>query len=128
MIPAAKRNGLLGEIAAARYLREHGYTIVNANYRTRMGEVDLIARKGDILVFCEVKTRGEHTVCLPREAVDERKQRRITAAALEYVKQIRYTGPMRFDVAEVFVSPQGTMRVQLLENAFSGNDTGFFGL
>ncbi len=128
MIHPAKKNGLWGEIAAARHYREQGYTIVDGNYRTRLGEVDVIAARDDVLVFCEVKTRGSHAKALPRESVTHQKQRRVVAAALQYVKQRHYTGKIRFDVAEVLIAEDGGMTVTLLEDCFNGNDVNQFGL
>lgn len=128
MIPQAKKNGMWGEIETARYYRTKGYEIWDANFRTRMGEVDIIAFNGKFLVFCEVKTRGEEAVDTPAAWVDHNKQKRLVAAALQYVKMKQYAGNMRFDVAEVIIKKDGSRQIHLIENAFNGNDVNQFGV
>lgn len=128
MISQNKKNGLWGEIDTARYYREKGYQIVDANFRTRLGEVDIIAEKNGMLVFCEVKTRREDALDTPASSVDLNKQKRLAAAALQYVKMKKYTGTMRFDVAEVTVKKDGSRCLHLIENAFNGNDVNQFGV
>lgn len=128
MIPQAKKNGMWGEIETARYYRTKGYEIWDANFRTRMGEVDIIAFNGKFLVFCEVKTRGEEAVDTPAAWVDHNKQKRLVAAALQYVKMKQYVGNMRFDVAEVIIKKDGSRHLNLIENAFNGNDVNQFGV
>ncbi len=128
MIPQAKKNGLWGEIETARYYRAKGYEIVDANFRTRMGEVDIIASNGEWLVFCEVKTRGEEAMDTPAAFVDKNKQKRLVAAALQYVKMKKYSEKMRFDVAEVTIKKDGSRHIHLIENAFNGNDVNQFGV
>jgi putative endonuclease len=87
---------------AARWYRRRGYTIIERNWRCRNGEIDLIARRGDTVVFCEVKTRSSRRFGHPAEAVTEAKQRRIRGLALIWLRQgdHRFTN-MRFDVATV---------------------------
>ena len=128
MMPQSRKNGLWGEIAASRALRDRGYEIKDANFRTRMGEVDLIAQKGNTLVFCEVKTRTGQGETLPREAVDLHKQKRLVAAALQYVKMRKFRGPIRFDVIEVYLLPEQKPLVNILENAFQTDAEFGFGL
>lgn len=128
MMSQSKKNGLWGEIETARYFRSRGYDILDANYRTRLGEVDIIAEKDEVIVFCEVKTRDHRAVALPRESVDHNKQKRVVAAALQYVKMKKYSGKMRFDVAEVTIDQVGNRQVNVIENAFNGNDVNSFGL
>ncbi len=128
MIPQNKKNGLWGEIDTARYYRANGYQIQDANFRTRLGEVDIIAQKDDVLVFCEVKTRREDAIDTPAASVDLNKQKRLVAAALQYVKMKQFSGTMRFDVAEVTVVKDGSRQLHLIENAFNGNDVNQFGV
>ena len=73
--------GAAGEVLAARYLRDKGYTIEAANYRCRFGEIDIIASDKTYIVFVEVKTRAENSLYQPREAVTQMKQRRIVKTA-----------------------------------------------
>jgi putative endonuclease len=110
--------GALGEDAAAELLRSRGYRIVAKNHRCRLGEVDLVAEKGDLLVFVEVRTRATAAFGGPEETVNLRKQRRVIAAARDYLAQRR--GParaLRFDVVAVVDGPKGPSLMHF-ENAF----------
>ena len=79
--------GNRGEKAAARYLRRKGLRILARQFETRWGELDLIARDGDTLVFVEVKTRCSAETTHPADAVDRRKQTHLTKAALIWLKK-----------------------------------------
>jgi putative endonuclease len=109
--------GNRGERAAARYLRRRGLRVLARGYRTRHGEIDLIARDGDTLVFVEVKARRRG---VPAEAVTDEKQRRITLAALHFLRkhgllEVR----CRFDVvAIVWPDGRGEPEIQHIPNAF----------
>lgn len=94
--------GLEGEKQVARSLEEQGYTICRFNYRIRAGEVDIIARNGNVLAFIEVKTR-RHATQTVAELVTSTKQRRIIKAALDYVQKHASREQLiyRFDVALV---------------------------
>jgi putative endonuclease len=112
------RLGALGEEAAAGLLRAGGYRIVARNHRCRVGEVDIVAEKGDLLLFVEVRTRATALFGGPEETVDARKQRRVIAAARDYLAQRR--GPAkaaRFDVIAVVDGPRGPALTHF-ENAF----------
>ena len=112
------RLGTLGEDVAAEALRKGGYRIVARNHRCRRGEVDLIAEKGELLVFVEVRTRATAAFGGPEETVDARKQRRVIAAARDFLAQRR--GPAkaaRFDVIAVVDGPTGPTLTHF-ENAF----------
>lgn len=120
--PPPRDIGALGERAAAAWLRRRGYDIVAANYRTRMGEIDLIADDGEFLAFVEVKTRAKDAIALPREAVDARKQARIIKTALFYLAQNPTPRQPRFDVMEITVGRGGdfsSCAVRHLPNAFA---------
>ncbi|MFV2066160.1 MAG: YraN family protein [Pirellulales bacterium] len=94
--------GQRGEVAAARYLKGQGYTIVARGDRSPWGEIDLVAVDGRTVVFVEVKTRRSHDRGHPAEAVDLRKQRQITRAALAYLKRHQLLeNACRFDVVAV---------------------------
>jgi putative endonuclease len=115
--------GDAGEGAAAELLRSRGYRIVARNHRCRRGEVDLVAEKGELLVFVEVRTRATEAFGSPEETVSPAKQRRVLAAARDFLA--RWRGPergARFDVVSVVDSPQGP-KLQHFENAF---DSGVF--
>ena len=118
-----KRVGDWGEALTAEYLRGNGYHILDSGFRCPEGEIDLIAQKGDTLAFVEVKTRQSAHYGAGREAVDRRKQRKITATAFRYLAQHpEVPTKIRFDVADI-LAPQGvrTERPELryLENAFA---------
>ncbi|HEV3168532.1 MAG TPA: YraN family protein [Isosphaeraceae bacterium] len=99
-----------GERAAARYLRRQGMRIILRSYRTPYGEIDLVAREADTLVFVEVKARRHGT---PAEAVTTEKQRRLTLAALHFLKRHGLLEqPCRFDVVAI-VWPQGSHTPQI---------------
>jgi putative endonuclease len=94
--------GQRGERAAARFLKRRGFTIVASGERDRLGELDLVAVEGRTVVFVEVKTRTSHGAGHPADAVDLKKQRRLTRIALTYLKRhdlLEY--PARFDVVAI---------------------------
>ena len=113
--------GPWGEAVAARYLRRHGYTIEAANYRCRLGEIDLIARRRDVVAFVEVKLRADGRFAEAREFVDHRKQERLRKTALLWLSGHDCAVQPRFDVVEIY-APEGvnTRRpvIRHLENAF----------
>ena len=110
--------GRWGEAQAADWLEKRGCVLVAANWRCRFGEIDLIAEDGDFLCFVEVKLRSAGSIGLPREFVDARKRERLRAAASAYLSAHDIDAPARFDVAEVYQEPDGTLRLEYLENAF----------
>jgi putative endonuclease len=110
--------GKEGEDIAARYLSEQGYCILVRNYRTKVGEIDIIAREGDTLVFVEVKARSGIRFGLPQEAVDQRKQTRLSRVALAYLRDQKGSPcDCRFDVVAV-VGRAEKFKVELIRNAF----------
>ena len=115
-----KTAGILGEVAAAKSYRKAGYRLIASNFRTRMGEIDLIAKGKGQLIFAEVKTRAEGSAVLPREAVTAQKQRRIIAAAKGYLEKFGDDGcAIRFDVVEIYYRGDEVTRVERIENAFT---------
>lgn len=118
--------GSFGEYTAARYLREHGCRITGANYRTRFGEIDIIAEKGRFLLFIEVKTRGPSAIGTPGEAVDHRKQQKLLRAAQLYLAAHPTTLQPRFDVIEIVLDAAGAVRrIRQIENAFEAQRSDF---
>ena len=117
---STKEIGDFGESAAAAYLEDNEYEILERNYRVKCGEIDIIAEKDGCVVFTEVKTRKNNIFGEPSEYVDYRKQKRIKMAASLYA-DIEYT-EMRFDVIEVFYQiVDGNMSVsetKHIEDAF----------
>ena len=117
-----KLRGDWGEALVAAYLRARGYDVLAAQFRCRMGEIDLIARKSGVLCFVEVKTRTGAEYGMPRLAVSARKRQRIRAAAAQYLALHELDCPVRFDVAEVYADDaleEKTAKIQYLEAAFA---------
>ena len=115
--------GALGERLAAEHLAQRGYRIVERNFRCRMGELDLISRRGNGLVFTEVKSRKDASHGEAREFVTSSKQRKLLLTAEYYLAARPWAQDLqaRFDVIEVY-APQGTEEncsIFHLENAFS---------
>lgn len=109
----------MGEQAAADYLRKSGYLILARKYRGKTGEIDIIAKIKDVIVFVEVKTRRSRVFGLPAEAVTYCKQRKILQTALCYLKQTgNNDAACRFDVLEILLSPQGRLEYNHIINAF----------
>ena len=96
-------NGAIGELLAARMLRDKGYRILASNYRSRFGEIDIVAADETYIVFAEVKTRGPNALFTPREAVGREKQARILRTAQLFLQQMPTDLQPRFDVVEVWL-------------------------
>ena len=97
----AQEAGGDAEDAAAEFLASQGLAIVARNYRTRLGEIDLIARDGAVLVFVEVRLRGESSCGGALASITPRKQRRIVAAARAYLMRLPRAPACRFDVVSI---------------------------
>lgn len=114
----AQSLGSKGETLARRFLEKSGYRIIERNFRTRLGEIDLIAYDGMTLVFVEVKTRSDHSFGAPQEAVTRQKQQRIIRVAQYYLSSHKEDDrPVRFDV--VAVTDSRPVRIELFKDAFS---------
>lgn len=111
--------GRRGEAVAAQYYRQRGYILLGHNYRTRMGELDLILYKEGTVVFAEVKTRAGRMLATPAEAVDSRKQQRLIRAAQFYLQNSPYgDAAVRFDVVEVTPATPRGWQVHCILDAF----------
>lgn len=108
-----KKLGKLGEKKARSYLRKNGWKTVEKNYVNPFGEVDIIARKGDVLAFIEVKTRLSDEFGAPSEAVTASRRRKYILAAKYYFAGREPDCTVRFDIIEVFRG-----RINRIENAF----------
>jgi len=106
--------GREAEQLAFDYLRRHGLTKVERNYRCRFGEIDLIMRDGQTLVFVEVRMRASSSFGGARESIDKRKQRKLVSAAQHYIGSIGKIPDCRFDA----VLLNGDSRVEWIKNAF----------
>ena len=115
LIPFGRRS----EIGAADYLRSLGFKIVASSYRTRLGEVDLVAWHGDTLVFVEVKARSSDAP--PEDNVGRRKQQRVVRAARAYIARYKlHDANYRFDILAVTSKPGQPTEYRLLKDAFRG--------
>jgi len=111
--------GKAGETLAAEYLRQSGYTVLERNYRSRSGEIDIIAKQGKTLVFAEVKTRKSASFGSPAAAVTVKKQAQISRVAQEYLaRENLFDRPARFDVIAVFAPDGKKPQIEVITNAF----------
>lgn len=119
--PPERPPGPAGEEIAARFLTQRGFEILARNQRSRLGEIDLVARDGATLVFVEVKTRWGPAAEPPQAAVDGRKQRRLARLALDYLaREWLRDLACRFDVVAVTLDPEGgPPRVEHFPGAFA---------
>jgi putative endonuclease len=110
--------GKTGEEIAVRLLKNNGYRIITRNYRTKLGEIDIIAEDKDTLCFIEVKTRNSDRFGLPCEAVFSAKQKQIAKAALGYLKEHKLLErKARFDVVSILNCAEGP-KIDLIKDAF----------
>ena len=110
--------GALGEELAYRKIKRLGYRPILRNYRCPLGEVDLIAKDCDTLVFIEIKTRKGKTVSYAKEAVNKRKRRQVSKVALSYMKSKKCCDmKARFDVVAVCLG-RGEPEIEVIKNAF----------
>jgi len=100
--------GRWGEALAAEYLRKKGYSVAGMGYRTRFGEIDVIAENGKYVVFAEVKLRKNAAFAEAREFVDAGKRRRILASAELWLAENKTEKQPRFDVIEVYAPEDGS--------------------
>ena len=114
-------NGALGEQYAADYLLKKGYKIAARNFRSRFGEIDIVAENADFVAFVEVKTRSRDYISRPSEAVTSSKQRKIIKTARYYLLENEKGLQPRFDVIEIVTASKNDFRVleiQHIEDAF----------
>ena len=117
--PEHLRRGNLGELAARKHLQDLGLKFLLANFRSARGEMDLIFRDEDCLVFVEVKTRSSETWVRPAAAVNARKRRLLAMTALDYLKQLPDANvKIRFDIVEVLLNDGEVSEVRHLPNTF----------
>ncbi len=113
-----KELGKKGEEIALRFLKKKGYRLIEKNYVCKMGEMDIIAKEKDTLVFIEVKTRTSTEFGPPQLAVNSRKQRQLSKVALNYLNEKRLKDvKARFDVVSVRYS-QNEPELDLIKDAF----------
>ncbi len=111
--------GRKGEEKALRFLKKKGYRIIEQNYVCHLGEMDIIAREEDTLVFIEVKTRTSMAFGPPQLAVTPFKQRQLSKVALYFLKVKKLEDiKARFDVVAILLPPDKTEEIELIRNAF----------
>ena len=114
MAKSSYEKGKIGEKIAVKFLENKGFSIIITNYRTSFGEIDIIAKDGEYIVFIEVKLRNSLKNGLPREAVNKSKQKNIIAVAEKYISENQmFNVDFRFDVIEVLENS-----IIHIENAF----------
>ena len=119
MKSTASKNGKIGENSAEKFLLNKGYETLKRNYHSRYGEIDIISRIDNYLVFTEVKARSFKTIAQPKEWVDYKKQEKIVKTAACFLEENELDLQPRFDVIEVFISSSGeAKRINHIENAF----------
>lgn len=111
--------GKLGEQIAKKHLKAKNYSILDSNWRWGKGEIDLIVKEKEILVFVEVKTRKKATFGNPEESVTEKKQQLMYELAVEYMYQIGHEAEFRFDIIAILLDP--TINIRHFQDAFFPN-------
>lgn len=114
-----KETGSAGEKLAQAYLKKHGYRIIETNYRCPEGEIDIIARHKDYLVFIEVRTKRSNTFGSPEESITATKMAHLRSVASHYLQSHEKLPPLwRIDVVAVELDPSGkATRIDVIENA-----------
>ncbi len=113
--------GREGEAAALTFLKKKGYRILEKNFRANVGEIDIVAEHGGVIVFVEVKARTNHEFGHPFNALTPTKQKKIIQTAKSFLARKRISGkPARFDVVALTSDAESSdsWRIELLENAF----------
>jgi putative endonuclease len=111
-----QRIGKWGEETAAAYLTERGYEIISRNARTPYGEIDIVAKHGDILIFVEVKTRTSDSMGLPEESITPRKRQHMISAAEHYAAE-QEIDHWQIDVISIEGKPGSKPKITYFENA-----------
>ncbi|MGJ8687701.1 MAG: YraN family protein [Spongiibacteraceae bacterium] len=115
----AAASGAAAEKLACAHLRKQGLRIIETNYHSRFGEIDIIAASSTHIIFCEVRFRKNNRYGSPEESVDQKKQQRILQTAQIYLSQLKNnTLPCRFDVIAITPDQHGHHQLNWLTNAF----------
>ncbi|MGA2750118.1 MAG: YraN family protein [Verrucomicrobiota bacterium] len=118
--PLAHRRGQAGELAAKKHLQARGLKFLTANFRSKRGEIDLVFRDADCLVFVEVKTRSSEAWVRPAAYVNARKRLLLTRCAFDYLRLLKNPPILiRFDVVEVLLEDEEVAQVRHLPNTFT---------
>lgn len=108
--------GARGEAIACDYLQKKGYSIVTRNWRTKLGEIDIVAKRDGVFVFVEVKTRGGTGYGYPEEAITAEKRQRMERVAELYCLATRASGMRRLDTIAIILSDVGEPEITHFEN------------
>jgi putative endonuclease len=119
-LPLAQRHGQMGERAAKKHLQKQGLKYLTANFRSARGEIDLVFREDDCLVFVEVKARSSEDWTRPAAAVDARKRKLLSQTALDYLRLLKNPEvKIRFDIVEVLLCDGEVREIRHLPNTFT---------
>lgn len=114
--------GIAGEEAAVEFLKRQGYQILQRNFRSSLGEMDVIARDGRVLCFIEVKTRTDEGHGHPLESITEGKKKKLIRTALSYLQLHDLADTeARFDVVAVIPNHDGSRHIEIIKDAFEAN-------
>jgi putative endonuclease len=117
--PEHLRRGMAGERAAKDYLKQQGLKFLTANFRSPRGEIDLVFRKDDCVVFVEVKARSSEEWTRPAAAVNAARRRRLSQCALDYLRLAKNPRVIvRFDIVEVLLAEGEVREIRHLPNTF----------
>lgn len=120
ILPEHLRRGALGEKAAKKFLQKNGLKFLCANFRSHRGEIDLVFRENDCLVFVEVKTRSSEDWTRPAAAVNARKKKLLSQCALDYLQLLKNPEvKIRFDIVEVLLSGGAVSEIRHLPKTFT---------
>jgi len=115
--PAVRDRGRVGEAHATKYLEAKGLRILARNWRCSIGELDIVAKQGENIVFVEVKSAGKESDFRPEDRVNREKQMRIKRLARAYLKSQRLDAPVRYDIVTV-IWHEDQIKIEHFENAF----------
>jgi putative endonuclease len=119
-LPLTARHGQMGERAAKKHLQKQGLKYLTANFRSKRGEIDLVFREDDCLVFVEVKARSSEDWTRPAAAVDARKRKLLSQTALDYLRLLKNPEvKIRFDIVEVLLCDGEVREIRHLPNTFT---------
>jgi putative endonuclease len=111
--------GLSGENQAVEFLKNNGYKVLERNFKTKLGEIDIIAKDKGCICFVEVKTRTSQDKGLPEESITKTKQHKLSQLALAYLKNKKLLEKSaRFDVVSIFPDSSGENKIEIIKNAF----------
>jgi putative endonuclease len=114
--------GKWGEAAAAEYLKDHGLIIVEKNWKCSYGEIDIIARKEQLWVFVEVKTRKDDKFGLPEGAITRKKKEHLIHASMAYIEEHQIRDDWRIDILSIQKSMDIGIQIEWFENAIRENE------